>query len=430
MKKIFISAGTLAILSLSAQSNQDLMRQFEKQRIENNEKFEAYVSKHYGTSRSADTQKRIEEQRSKLAGFTPDGNPLFNELTDLRQGKNSNADFLQNGTINGLTGSFNGENIKYTVFDGGRAFGGHVAFDNMPNRITNKEAATGTTANYDLHATAVTGFIGAKSLPITLQYNGANVSVDLKGIASNSTFDNYSFHNTVLPGGSLESTLYQKILLAAPKISNHSYGAQTGWLLYPLPSTGQQVLYWNGNPDALTVAGAHQDLQGAYYVNDQQYDQIVYANPSYVIVKAAGNEATTGPTGYGAVLPRYHAGPANNPPVQFAATEVLPPDNCQSGYDCISNGSLAKNIIVVGATDIIAANDNRYTASTDVVRSFYSCAGPRDDGGIKPDITTTGTEVAFAATAENTTGSQSASINSGTSFSTPVVTGIIGLWMQ
>ncbi|MEY8759385.1 S8 family serine peptidase [Chryseobacterium tongliaoense] len=428
MKKIFISAGTLAILSLSAQSNQDLMKKFEKQRIENNEKFDAYVSKTYGAKRSAEAQKEIEEKRSKLSGFTPDGNPLFLEAADLKQVKNSNADFLQNGTISGLTGSFNGENIKFTVFDGGRAFAGHTVFDNAPNRVTNKEAATGTTENYSSHATGVTGFIGAKSLATNLTFNGATVAVDLKGVASNSTFDNYSCQNTVLPGGSLESTVYQKIIIAAPKISNHSYSSIAGWTLYKLPSNGQQILLYNGN----YAAGVNKDLNGTYYTSDQNYDQIVYANPSYVIVKSSGNSAATGPTGpvaSGSQLPKYYVD-SNNAFVQFASTDVLPLDNCKSGYDCIAHGSVAKNIIVVGATDIIATNDNRYTASTDVVRSYYSSAGPRDDGGIKPDISTTGTQVAYATTAENTTGSQQAGIDSGTSFSAPVVTGIIGLWMQ
>lgn len=72
----------------------------------------------------------------------------------MDQIKNSNADFLQNGTISGLSGSFNGENIKYILFDGGRVYAAHPFFDNIPTgRVTNKEAST---MNYSAHATAVT----------------------------------------------------------------------------------------------------------------------------------------------------------------------------------------------------------------------------------------------------------------------------------
>ncbi|MFP3577937.1 S8 family serine peptidase, partial [Brevibacillus sp. SIMBA_040] len=76
----------------------------------------------------------------------------------------------------------------------------------------------------------------------------------------------------------------------------------------------------------------------------------------------------------------------------------------------IGPGSLAKNIIVVGATDIITANSGRYVTSADVVHSDYSSAGPRDDGGIKPDISAVGTNVGSGSTAENTTGSQSLTV--------------------
>ena len=69
---------------------------------------------------------------------------------------------------------------------------------------------------------------------------------------------------------------------------------------------------------------------------------------------------------------------------------------------------MAKNIIVVGATDPITTNNSRYSAATDVLKSDYSSAGPRDDGGIKPDISAPGTNVWMASTAENTTGSTTA----------------------
>ncbi|SIQ49049.1 Por secretion system C-terminal sorting domain-containing protein [Chryseobacterium sp. RU37D] len=420
MKKHILLVSTLAIGLMSAQKNEDLMRMFEKQKLENNEKFDSYISKRYGTSRNNEITKEIEKQRSKLAGFTPDGKPYFNEENDLDQNKNSNADYLQNGTITGLTGSFNGENIKYTIFDGGRAFGGHLFFNNAPNRVNNKEAST---MNYSAHATAVTSFIGAKDYPYTLTFtNGTTRVTNFRGIAQNATFDNYTFGTTTLPGNTSTSNVFQKILLAQPKISNHSYGTNPGWNYDEV--NGTAVWMWNG---AFVSPSTSYDLQGAYLTSDQNYDDIVYSNPSYVIVKSAGNSYGMGPTGD--TMPKYYTDDNDNP-VQFAATDVIPQNNCAMGYDCIGTGSLAKNIIIVGASNILTATDKRYATASDVIKSDYSSAGPRDDGAVKPDIITTGTNVAHASTAENTTGSNLIDVGSGTSYSGPIVTGIIGVWMQ
>lgn len=53
MKKIFISISVFAItLANAQQKNETLMKEFEKQRIENNKKFDAYVAKRYGSNKN------------------------------------------------------------------------------------------------------------------------------------------------------------------------------------------------------------------------------------------------------------------------------------------------------------------------------------------------------------------------------------------
>lgn len=422
MKKHLLLISTLAISLASAQSNEALNREFEKQNKENNAKFDSYIAKRYGANKSPEVLKEIEEQRSTLSGFDPSGKPYFLQAEDMDQIKNSNSDFLQNGTITGLTGAFNGETIKYTIFDGGRVFGGHIFFDNIPNRITSKEA---TTMNYSAHATSVAGFIGARAHTQTLTVNGTPRTINFQGIAKNSTMDSYAFRNSILPGNTVASTVFQKIIAAQPKISNHSYGTNTGWSIETV--SGAAALVWNG---VFTSPNQSADLQGTYFSSDQSYDQIVYNNPSYIIVKSSGNYFGTGPDLPGADNVSKYYSDANGNLVEFEFTDTLPITNCAFGYDCISNGSLAKNIIVVGATDIITANNGRYVTASNVVHSDYSSAGPRDDGGIKPDITAVGTSVGSASTAENTTGSNGLTVGNGTSYSAPVVTGIIGLWTQ
>ncbi|PWN66461.1 S8 family peptidase [Chryseobacterium oncorhynchi] len=425
MKKHLLLVGTLAISMLSAQNNEGLKREFEKQNKENSAKFDSYVAKNFGANRNPEALKELLEQRSNLAGFTPDGRPYFRQSEDMDQIKNANADFLQNGTITGITGAFNGENIKFTVFDGGRIYGGHAFFDNIPGgRITSKEA---TTMNYSAHATSVAGFIGARAHTQTLNFtDGTSKTVNFQGIAKNSTMDSYAFRDSVLPGNTASSNVFQKIVIAQPKISNHSYGINLGWADKVV--NGVDALVWNGD---FTSPSSSRDLQGTYLDNDQNYDAIVYANPSYIIVKSSGNYFGTGQeysTPPAPPTPRYYM--QGNTPVAFAATDVLPPVNCSQGFDCIGTGSLAKNIIVVAATDIITANGGRYLTAANVVHSDYSSAGPRDDGGIKPDISAVGTGVGSGSTAENTTGSNGLTVGSGTSYSAPVVTGIIGLWTQ
>ncbi len=205
MKKHLLLVSTLAISMLSAQNNEGLKREFERQNKENSAKFDSYVAKKYGsTAKSADIQKKIEEEKANLAGFTPSGKPYFYKDHDTRQISNANADALNTaGGVTGLAGAFKGEGIKFTVFDGGRVYAAHPAFDNAANRITNKEAATN---NYSGHSTGVAGFIGSRSINIS----GGGLSGNIQGIAINSTIDSYRFASTILPGNTTTSSVFQK----------------------------------------------------------------------------------------------------------------------------------------------------------------------------------------------------------------------------
>ncbi len=428
MKKCLLLVSTLAITLLSAQNNDALNREFEKQKNKNNEKFDSYVAKRYGANKSPEVLKEIEEKRENLAGFFLN-KPYFYQADDQNQILNNNVDALTTaGGVNGLAGSFKGEGILYTIFDGGRIYAPHTAFNNTAGRISNKEAATNA---YSAHATGVASIVGAKSSPLTATAeDGTTMQGNAMGIALNSTMDSYRFATTTLPGNTTTSTVFQKILAAQPKISNHSYGSNAGWNIQTV--SGATALVWNGAyyPATATDPTASFDLQGTYFTQDQNYDNIVYSNPTNVIVKSAGNYFGMGPAlPGGSTAPKYYTD-ENGSLAAFTATDTLPATNCGNGGDCIGPGSLAKNIIVVAATEVITTNNYRYTASTDVIKADYSSAGPRDDGGIKPDIAAPGSDIWMASTAENTTGSIGWQINSGTSMSAPQVTGIIGLWMQ
>lgn len=429
MKKIFISISTLVISLTSAQNkNETLKRDFEKLRTEDIQKLDTYIAKKYSSNRNPEALKEINELKASLAGFTDGNQPYFYKVHDMDQIKNSNSDYLQGGNITGLTGSFNGENIKVTIFDGStesstaRVYANHILFNNAPGRITNKESSS---LNYGDHATSVASFIGARDFSYTFTPSGRQVN--FKGIAPNCTIDAYSFGSSILQGETTSKNVFQKILTAEPNISNHSYGISAGWDVITINNLN--AWGWNGS---FTPSTTTYDMQGAYIVNDKFYDLLVYIDPSYIIVKSAGNSFNMGNNAYSTQttnFKKYYKSIAGSW-VEFATTDTLPPVNCLQGYDCISPGSVAKNIISVAAANRITANDGRYSVAADVIHSNYSSAGPRDDGGIKPDITAVGTDVASATTQNNSTGGSGVETGSGTSYSAPIVTGIIGLWTQ
>lgn len=428
MKKQFVLLSSLIIsgaLSAQVYDAKTIDERLEKERIENNRKFELYWAGYNGANKN---EKAKEELRSNIAGFI--GNkPFFYTLNDTDQIANGNVDFLQNGQITGLTQALNGSGITIHVFDGGRVYANHLAFGGTATtpstRIVNGEAAT---MAHSSHATNVTGMMGSISRPVSGTIGGNPVSGDIKGMAPEANFVAYSFRASTLPGNTAQSTVFQKIQLSQPTLSNHSYGTNNGWIIgttaqgYP-----ENGWYYTGN--YVEADGTYQDLQGAYFSSDKNYDQLVKANPNMVIVKSSGNSFNMGPAG--STFPAYYDnGTTTTNWVKFTDTQVKPVNNCGTGYDCIGVGSLAKNIIVVGATEKITANGKRYIQASDVVKADYSSAGPRDDGGIKPDIAGVGSSIFSPSTADTVDGSQTYSYGNGTSFSAPQVTGIIGLWNE
>ena len=126
-------------------------------------------------------------------------------------------------------------------------------------------------------------------------------------------------------------------------VSNHSYGFTVGW-----SDDGT----WTGGSTPL-------DYRNGYYnSNAQAWDNIAYNAPYYLICKSSGNS--------------NGGGPANDP---------VHPQN--GPYDCISLDGNAKNIMTVGAVNILSGG---YTTANAVQIAGFSSTGPSDDGRIKPDI--------------------------------------------
>ncbi len=289
-----------------------------------------------------------------------DGSENFSYRAPLNDGaaKTTGAFALNNDA-----GSFqiNGENIVCGIWDDG-LIKDHVEFG---NRILSKEGT-----EFESHATHVTGTILA-----------AGVNPAAKGMANKARAYTYFFDNDI-------SEMSAAMLVDEPiLLSNHSYGAITGW------SRPNGVWTWYGDPAIST----EEDYRHGFYSNRaKNIDALAYLSPYYTIVWAAGND-------------RFETG-----------NGTYPADcNRGAGYDCIIPDAVGKNIITVGAVQKVA----NYTSPASVVMSHFSSWGPTDDGRIKPDLVGAGMDI-FST---NAAGTNTYSFSTGTSMATPNVTGSLML---
>jgi hypothetical protein len=192
-------------------------------------------------------------------------------------------------------------------------------------------------------------------------------------------------------------------------VSNHSYGAITGWR-YGYP----QASAWNWWGD-VTISTVEDYRFGFYDADAHDFDQVAINNPYYLICKSAGNDRDEGTS-----FSSTHYVRINGIWVLQTATRSKDGNN---GYDCIGDAGVAKNILTVGAVDDITGG---YSNPSGVVMSSFSCWGPADDGRIKPDIVANGIGLySTLPTNDSAYGSMS-----GTSMATPNASGSIGLLLH
>jgi len=294
---------------------------------------------------------------------------------------------VQPGGISGLnlSGSGNIINNKLAMWDGGAVYKGHQEF--AGKTITIEDAV----AILD-HATHVAGTMIAKG-----------VYAPAKGMAFNAaTLHSYYFDNDIT-----------KMSAAAPNLllSNHSYGDVAGWDFNDLANRWE----WYGLP------GDTVDYNfGFYGQRTQQWDQIAFNAPYYLIVESAGNaHAYPGPP-VGSDYYGY-ASASNQTLVDKGPRPASISSN--TGYDVISTTGNAKNILTVGAVNPLPFGP---ATSSSVSIASFSSWGPTDDGRIKPDIVGDGVDVLSTGVS----GPQSYITLSGTSMSAPNVTGSLYLLQE
>ena len=158
-------------------------------------------------------------------------------------------------------------------------------------------------------------------------------------------------------------------------LSNHSYGAVTGWEYDYL---NDQMWAWFGDPG---VSEQEDYRFGFYSYFARLMDELLHQAPGYLVIRSAGNDrADTGPHA-GTEYWLFQDG-------QWVRSRVMRnADGGRDGYDTISGVALAKNVMTVGAVDPLKYG---YQGPQDVRMTTFSSWGPADDGRIKPDIVADG----------------------------------------
>lgn len=407
MKRLLLFLFLIPFYNLLPAQNALLKADLERQKVARQAKFRDYI-----TTATPDVASYLEQKKAVLAGFI-DNTPIFWQLDDRRANIAANVIPLQEGTLPRLNGTkLDGSGLRIMVMDGGKVFEAHQEFTSTgTTRITDKE--NGSTS-YSAHATNVAGIIGAAGVRnFSDTYGGAGGA---KGVLPNVLMDSYAFTTTPLGDN------YQKLQNATgTNISNHSYGINVGWSYNASGPLGAGWYF----PFQNYSTEPKDTFAGSYYDQDASFDRIVYANPDQIVVKSAGNYYGDGPNPGDPVYVLSEDGKTYR---ALRADELAPAKNCAGGFNCIGWGSLAKNIIVVGAADQLPP-PYLNTSNDNIIRSGYSSVGPRKDGAIKPDISAVGTNM-VSPTYTSATVYDSYIVGNGTSFSAPVISGIAGALTQ
>ncbi len=281
-----------------------------------------------------------------------------------------------------------GEDLKLAIVDGGSVRSTHQEFG---DRVTLEEP----TQDLGDHATHVAGTMIA-----------AGVNENAKGMAYKATLHSWSFYN----GDDEVASIAKEFIL-----SNHSYGIVAGWAY-------GQGRYGGGQRDWEWVGYAGQEepyVFGWYSDSSQELDEIAYGAPYYLYVKAAGNSHDFSPYRYNfsADTRYYYRDAEGNNASGTIGTAANPARYAQDAYDNIGPAGVAKNVLTVG-------NVNYEGTSPVIARS--SSWGGADDGRIKPDISTKGTDVYSAVS----TGNAAYEEMTGTSMASPMTTGSLLLLQE
>jgi len=326
---------------------------------------------------------------SELQRFV-NGVPMYYTTTNLDAADSLSVDECWPGGPTGL--GLTGAGVTLGIWDAGGVRTTHQEFG---GRVTNGDGWAST----DWHATHVGGtMIAAGVFPGGSGYPAGQS----KGMSPSASLLSHDWDD--------DDTEMASAAAIGLRVSNHSYGYVTGWD-YDDFGAGPGW-YWFGDVNISTVEDFY---FGFYSFQSGNWDEICHDYPYYLFVTSAGNDRDEGPepgTGHWYWEDDWWAW----------STDVRNLDG-NDGYDCVGHQAVAKNGLVVGAVEDVIGG---YASPGDVAMTSFSCWGPTDDGRIKPDVVGNGYELLSAYDSSDST----YVVASGTSMSSPNVSGALGLLIQ
>lgn len=308
---------------------------------------------------------------TNISGLDPNGNIIYLEDYNVIAASTTNTSSLHTGGILGL--DLNGLGFTIGQWESGIPLSTH---ENL-----SLTAVGDSETDVTEHATHVAG---------TLIGNGINDSA-AKGMAPQANILSHNFN--------ADTEEMEDFASDGWLISNHSYGAITGWWR-PNSSTPWRWL----KDDGSFVAGGEDINFGRYGIEAKAWDEVSYYNPNYLIVKASGNDRNDNPNSGSSVL---------DPDSTLVAYDItmhpLGDGVFNGGYETIALRGTAKNILTIGAIDGATGNS----------MSSFSGWGPTDDGRLKPDLVGHGVDLYSSEDDSN----NDYDTKSGTSMASPNVAG-------
>ncbi len=320
---------------------------------------------------------RIEYDDGSIAELMrfENGIPIYFVTTNAEGASLLHTDKVYPGGLAGL--EISGEGQLLGIWDGGSVYAEHP---DLIGRVTQID----TPVSISDHATHVAGTMisgGLDAAARGMSYEACLHAWDWSNDASEMA--------AAAAGGLL--------------VSQHAYSTITGWRHGSW--SGNEGWHWFGD---VTISETEDYRFGFYDNRAQLWDEIAYYAPNYIIIKSAGNDRGRGP----AVPGTPHYARINNSWTLSTMEREL--NGGEDGHDCLTRNANSKNIITVGAVN-----------SSGQMTSFSSW-GPTDDGRIKPDIVAKGLQV-YSTTYDD---EDDYGFKSGTSMSSPMISGSIGLMLH
>ena len=341
------------------------------QTAEEKRKLASFSNKEANAVLAKELQKEEQQRKLRLGAYLK-SNPHVSrvEITDDGFGKKELMDVLPNGEkIYAKTHNAGAATTaRATALYNGGSLGINIQGQGMTAGVWDGGAVRYTHQEFMVNGTSKIWLMDGAAVNDHATHVAGTVAA--QGITSSAR--GIAFNSSVLSydwGGDLSEMLNEAS--SGLLVSNHSYG---------MGSLGSIWFY------------------GAYDSRARQIDQICYNNPYYLPVVSAGND--------------------RNETTQPGATQ----NANKGGYDLIFGHGNAKNVLTVAAVN----NVSNYTGPASVGMSNFSSWGPSDDGRIKPEISMKGVNVRSTVDTSDT----SYGFKSGTSMSSPGVTGVVTLLQQ